>query len=163
MTTPATILRAKPANDLATELSFFVERMCWPVSIDTRQRRLVARADANVLDALRVRHDLAEPLAQAMAVSLMFGPIHRGEAWWTFITAPSQQATELPADLRRAPIRALPRGGEVVLPPVTATAMWRNTPQPGHPLPPWSAIVALARSVIYRRRMTSLSRSVAAR
>lgn len=153
MATPATVLNQPQAGEdcLADESSFFVQHLGWPASIDTRQQRLVVRTASNVLDALRVRHDLAEPIAQTMAVSLLFGPIIRDGSWWTFVTAPCQRTVELPADLHHAPIRAVPRGGEVVLPPVTDTARWRNTPQPGHPLPPWSAVIALTRSMIYRR------------
>lgn len=151
MATPATAVHQPDTDPLAAELSVFVERIGWPVSIDTRHQRLVVRTDGDVLDALRVREDLAEPIAHELSVSLMSGPVIRDMSWWTFLTAPRPCGTvELPVDLHDAAIRAVPRGGEVVIPPLTASASWWSAPRPGHPLPPWSAVVALARSVVHR-------------
>ncbi|GAA4849424.1 hypothetical protein GCM10025787_35400 [Saccharopolyspora rosea] len=152
MATPDIAVHQTDADRLAAELSVFVERTGWPVSIDTRHQRLIVRTDDAVLDALRVRAELAEPIAHEMSMTMLSGPVIRDMSWWTFLTAPRPHGhVELPADLHHAPIRAVPRGGEVVLPPMSATEQWQTEPRPDRPLPPWSVVVGLARSVVHRR------------
>ncbi|WP_093267498.1 hypothetical protein [Saccharopolyspora shandongensis] len=155
MSTPATTPNSPDLGQytLAAEMTFFIDQLNWPVSLDTRHQRLVARTGC-VLDAIRMREHLAEPTAHELAVSLMSGPVCRDETgWWTFITAPRRgRPITLPDDLLHSrAVYALPRGREVVVPPVAATTRWWCQPQPGRSLPPWSAVVAVARSALSRR------------
>lgn len=152
--TSATVRSHFDEPDLAAAATFFSERMGWPVSIDVTNQRLVVRT-GDVLDAFRVQRALAEPVALELSASLMAGPVIRDndDRWWTFITDPCQRANvELAHELRAAHVHAVPPGGEVVIPPVTAPTSWWQQPQPGRPLPPWSAVVGVARRVINRGR-----------
>ncbi|GAB3677678.1 hypothetical protein GCM10027597_18850 [Saccharopolyspora tripterygii] len=138
--------------DLAAEATFFSELLKWPVSIDVTHKRLVVRT-GDVLDALVLPRTLAEPVALELSSSLMTGPVSRDESsgWWTFITEPCQrQSAELPHELRVKRVHAIPPRGQLVIPPVTESASWWQQPQPGRLLPPWSAVVAIARRVIDR-------------
>ncbi len=152
---PRTAARADAAEpDLAAEAHFFSDRMGWPVSVDAVHNRLVVRT-GEVLDALVLPQALAEPVALDLSFSLMTGPVSRGhgDRWWTFITVPCpRHDVELPPELRAAHMRAVPPGGQLVLPPITASASWWQRPHPDRPLPPWSAVVAITRRVINRSR-----------
>lgn len=138
--------------DLATEANFFSDRMGWPVSIDVKRQRLVVHT-GDVLDAFRIPQTLAERVALDLSSNLMAGPVIRDEhdCWWTFITEPCRrQNVELPHELREARVHAVPPGGQVVIPPVAVPMSWWQQPQPGRLLPPWSAVVGIARRVINR-------------
>lgn len=140
--------------DLATEASFFSEHMGWPVSIDVGHQRLVVHT-GDVLDALVLPRAFAEPVALDLSSSLMAGPVSRdnSDRWWTFITEPCQRKNvELPHDLRAARLHAVPPGGQLVIPPVAVPTSWWTRPQPCRLLPPWSAVVGIARRVINRDR-----------
>lgn len=158
LTTPAKRLFVRSTRstsaelDLASEANFFSELMEWPVSIDVPHKRLVVRT-GDVLDALLMPRALAEPVALELSSSLMAGPVSRDESkgWWTFITEPCQRPKpELPDELRAKRVHAVPPRGQLVIPPVTESASWWQPPQPGRLLPPWSAVVAIARRVIDR-------------
>lgn len=138
--------------DLAAEATFFSEHMGWPVGIDVTHKRLVVRT-GDVLDAFRFPRALAEPIALELSSSLMAGPVIRDDddRWWTFITERRQRANaELRQKLRAARVHAAPPGGQLVIPPVTNSSAWWHLPQPGRPLPPWSAVIGVARKVIAR-------------
>lgn len=140
--------------NLATEANFFSEHMGWPVSIDVTHQRLVVHT-GDVLDALVLPRSLAEPVALDLSSGLMAGPVSRDnrDRWWTFITEPCQRKNvELPQDLRATRVHAIPPGGELVIPPTAETTSWWQQPQPGRLLPPWSAVVAIARRVFDRGR-----------
>jgi hypothetical protein len=95
----ATVVYHPNIGHLAEQLSAFVDRIGWPVSLDTRHRRLVVRTHHDVLDALRVRADVAEPIAHKMSATLTPWPVIRDQWWWTFLTAPQ------PGDKVELPIR----------------------------------------------------------
>lgn len=155
--TSSTSVKRKPVlakPDLAAEANFFLEHMGWPVSIDVTHKRLVVRT-GDALDAFRIPRALAEPVALELSSSLMAGPVSRDDddRWWTFITERRQRAkVELLHKLRAARVHATPPGGQLVVPPVTNSSAWWHLPQPGRPLPPWSAVVGIARRVIARNR-----------
>jgi hypothetical protein len=151
MTTPAS---AAARSDLATEATIFFDRIGWPVSIDVTHQRLVMRT-GDVLDAFRIPRALAEPVALELSTSLMTSPVIRDDddRWWTFITKPCQrQNGKLAHELRAAGVHAAPPGGDLVIPPLAEPTSWWQQPQPGRLLPPWSAVVAIARRVIHRSR-----------
>ena len=139
--------------DLAAAASVFTEHLGWPVSFDVARKRLVVRT-GDLFDALRLRQPLAEPVALDLASHLMTGPVCiDSHGWWTFITEPCQRHTmDLPHDLRAHRVHAVPSGGELVLPPVAATASWWQQPEPDRQPPPWTAVVAIARQVLNRGR-----------
>ena len=138
--------------DLAAGAEFF-RRLGWPASLDARHRRLVVYT-GDVLDALVLPARLANTVATTLSTHLMNGPIctDSNHRWWTFLTAPCHRANlELPTELRTARVRAVPRGGHVVVPHPADTRHWPQRPRQNRPLPPLSALVALARKVLETR------------
>ncbi|WP_338600427.1 hypothetical protein [Saccharopolyspora sp. SCSIO 74807] len=138
--------------DLAAEARFFSEHMGWPITIDVQHQRLVMRT-GDVCEALILPRSLAEPVALELASSLMSGPVSRDnrDRWWTVITEPRHRANvQLPHELHAERMHAVPPGGELIIPPRTATMSWWQQPQPTTSLPPWSAVVATARRVLNR-------------
>lgn len=138
--------------DLSAGAEFY-RHLGWPASLDSAGHRLVVHT-GDVLDALIVPARLAEPVAAELSTSLMSGPVSTDadDRWWTFLTEPCRRTSlELPADLRAAKVRAVPRGAYVVVPHPADSRHWTNRPEQGHVLPPWSAVVAIARKVLDQR------------
>lgn len=139
--------------DLAAGVEFY-RRLGWHTSLDAGRRRLMVHT-GDVLDALILPARLASSVATELSTSLMNGPVstdtdHR---WWTFLAAPCQRPNlELPVELRTARVHAVPRGGHVVVPHPADAEHWPQRPQQDRPLPPWSAVVAIARKVLQAQR-----------
>jgi hypothetical protein len=139
--------------DLATGVELY-RSLGWPTCLDARRRQLVVHT-GDVLDALIFPARLASAVATELSTSLMFGPActdsdHR---WWTFLTARCQRPNlELPVELRTARVHAVPRGGHAIVPHPADAEHWPQRPQQDHPLPPWSAVVAIARKVLQAQR-----------
>lgn len=140
------------AADLASALTYYRERLGWPVSINARDRCLLLRT-GDLIDALILPAALGQPVAAELCTSMMSGPISTDDdKWrWTFFTECCRRENpELPPDLRSANVRTVPKGGHVMLPPHPESKLWRQPPEPNRSLPPWSAVVAVARRVLDR-------------
>jgi hypothetical protein len=76
--------------------------------------------------------------------------------WWTFLTALSRRARPV----RNMAVRAIPRGGHVVLPlngqrvPRGDGPCWAVPPRAGCALPPWPVVVALAERAVRERELS---------
>ena len=137
-------------DDLAWAARFFAQRLGWPVRIDSAHQRLVMRT-GEVLDALVLPRSLGEAVSTALDTKLLAGPVYRDDQdrWWTFLTAPCGHGTVvLRPDLRQARVHAVPPQGQLVVPPPSATDRWHQRPTVDRRLPPWSAVVAVTRSVV---------------
>ena len=138
-------------DDLAWAARFFAQRLGWPVRIDSAHQRLVMRT-GEVLDALVLPRSLGEAVSTALDTKLLAGPVYRDDQdrWWTFLTAPCGHGTVvLRPDLRQARVHAVPPQGKLVVPPPSATDRWHQRPMPDLLLPPWSAVVAVTRSIVH--------------
>lgn len=141
--TPVDARHANGASDLAYAAGVFADRLGWPVSVDAARQRLITRT-GEVFDALIVPQDLAEPVAHGLRSTRLAGPVSRDEGgrWWTFYTELCDHVINLPSDLRAARVHAVPRGGQLVIPPISSGSLWWAPPRRGQALPPWSEVVA---------------------
>jgi hypothetical protein len=139
---------SRPA-ELFTVVRYFRQALGWPVEVSNN--RLILRT-GDTVDAFVLPNVLGQQVAAELATSMMDGPAYTDGRWWTFITERCRRANlEIPAELRQARVWAVPRGGHVVLPHPADQQSWSFRPEPGHAVPPWSVVVALARKVLHRQ------------
>ena len=121
----------------------------WPTGIDPTTGGELLRVGTTV-DALILRPEFAGEVNGFLVRHLLRAPIIVTSGKWIFLTGP-RSVLRLPvwADLQRIEVVWKRRGETIPLPiSDTAGARWLNGPHGD--LPPWTAVVAAARSVSLR-------------
>ncbi|TWP46074.1 hypothetical protein FKR81_37540 [Lentzea tibetensis] len=140
-------------RELSDMKARYEESLGWPVSVDVGRRRLVVPAGRE-FDAVTMPSHLAEAVRAQLCVAMLWSPLVAapGGQWLTFLTTPARASRpNLAAELRRARVQLVPRGGQVVIPASFDTHhdhgewRWVEPPLPRRALPPWSAVIAVAR------------------
>jgi hypothetical protein len=90
-----------------------------------------------------------------LRIAMLAGPVVADPTgrWWMFFTDPvrdghAELAGELADELSKLEVAHIPTGTYVVIPTNldgANTWPWVEHPKPGHPMPPWPAVVATAR------------------
>lgn len=119
---------------------------------------LVVRV-GGVFDAVSLPSALGAAVVAELGISLLGAPVlvDQDTQRWTLCTAPAAVAVpRVPSDLVGAGTRAVPRGEVLVVPVPTGgrwdgPRRWLSPPARGG-LPPWTAVVGIARRVVDRGR-----------
>ncbi len=147
-------------RDLISERIQYEEDFGWPVTVEVERRRL-AVAVGDVLDAVTMPVALGEKVLAELRIAMLNGPVLSsvGGERWTFLTTPEAPPRSVtPAELDAHGVRFTPRGALVIIPRPGSGAEsppWIEAPRARRALPPWPAVTATARRVANRLPMIS--------
>lgn len=157
---PTLISRTAPAwlSDLTKARNDYEELFGWPVALHVTARRLTIPV-GQLFDAMSMPAALGASVQRQLRIMLQDGPVivQQRTGWLTFLTGLSASIEPpLPADLDRAGVKLIARGGHVVLPTAcvgseSGEVRWFNPPRPRRTPPPWSVVIGASRWVVSRQ------------